>query len=143
VDFKKGWLEKREYERVKDVLKIMYCPVDSDTAEVSDDYRDTTVEKIIQDKKTSQYVQAMTEDISKGGLSIVTDENMESGQKIIIDMFLPQMSKPVKILCEVRHVDPTSKGSTTHRAGLKIVSMSKTDIKRLETHIMGLRFGRA
>jgi c-di-GMP-binding flagellar brake protein YcgR len=117
--------------------------VDSDTAEVSDDYRDTTVEKIIQDKKTSQYVQAMTEDISKGGLSIVTDENMESGQKIIIDMFLPQMSKPVKILCEVRHVDPAPKGSTTHRAGLKIVSMSKTDIKRLENHIMGLKFGRA
>ncbi len=138
---KKGWLERREFERVKDVLKIAYYPVTSDSDIASDDYKDTTIDKIKSGRFGSSFTQAFTEDISKGGLSIATAESLHEGQKIILDMFLPKILKPVKILAEVRHVEQSLKGSGTYKAGLKIVSISKSDLKRIENHIFTLKNG--
>ena len=137
----KGWLEKRQYERVQDVLKVVYYPLIGTANDIvdSDDFRDTTLEKITSDKTKSSYIQTITEDISKGGLSIITSKPLGVKQLVIIDLFLPRISKPIKILTEVRNIESV-KGSGSHKAGLKILSISKSDLKRIETHIMELKF---
>ena len=133
----KGWLEHREYTRVRDVLKIVYYPIEgtgSQTAS-SDDYKDTTIEKLAADRSRNTYIKAMTEDISKGGLSILTDKPLALNQHVIIDLFLPRIMKPIKLLAEVRNIESTSKAS--FKAGLKIISISKSDLSRIENHLAG------
>jgi len=141
MEMQKGYLYKRQYERVPDVLKIVYYPVYESASKVlnSDDYKDTTIEKLKSKNGASSFIQAMTEDISKGGMSIATDVPLSIGMHIIIDLFLPRVSKPVKILAEVRNVEKSIKSSSSYKAGLKIISISKSDLKRIEARIMELK----
>jgi|DewCreStandDraft_4_1066084.scaffolds.fasta_scaffold22792_4 c-di-GMP-binding flagellar brake protein YcgR len=140
MEMKKGWLYKRQYERVPDVLKVLYYPIkESKQVLNSDDYKDTTIEKITKTGGASSFIQAMTEDISKGGLSIVSETPLAIGQHIIIDLFLPRLANPVKILAEVRNIEKNIKGSSSYKAGLKIISISKSDLKRIESRIMEIK----
>jgi len=140
MEMKKGWLYKRQYERVPDVLKVLYYPIkESKQVLNSDDYKDTTIEKITKTGGASSFIQAMTEDISKGGLSIVSETPLTIGQHIIIDLFLPRLANPVKILAEVRNIEKNIKGSSSYKAGLKIISISKSDLKRIELRIMEIK----
>jgi Tfp pilus assembly protein PilZ len=82
----------------------------------------------------------MTEDISKGGLSIITDKPLAMGQLVIIDLYLPEMPSPVKLLSEVRNIDTHVKGAATYKAGVKILSVSKSDLKKIENRIYELKF---
>ncbi|MCX8094321.1 MAG: PilZ domain-containing protein [Candidatus Goldbacteria bacterium] len=143
MEMQKGWLYKRQYERVPDVLKVLYYPVKDSVASVlnSEDYKDTTIEKITQKGGASSLIQAMTEDISKGGLSILTEEPLSVGQHIIIDLFLPKVKNPIKILAEVRNIEKSVKSSSSYKAGLKIISISKSDLKRIESRIMEIKLG--
>jgi hypothetical protein len=140
MDAEKGWLQKREFERVSNSLKVCFYPVDSASAQKtieSDDYKDTTVEKIMTGNTQSSLVQAITDDISKGGLSIISEKEISVGQYLIIDLFLPKLSKPVKLLTEVRNIE---KAGATYKAGLKTVSVSKSDLRRIENHIAASKF---
>ena len=94
----KGWLEQRQYERVQDVLKIVYYPLIGTAEDIADseDYKDTTLDKLKGDRTRHSYIQAMTDDISKGGLSILTDKPLGIKQLVIVDLFLPKISKPIK-----------------------------------------------
>lgn len=137
MDVQKGWLEVRQFERVKDTLKVVYYPLkkDSNAAE-AEEYKNTTIDKIMSDITASSYTRAMTDDISKGGLSISCSSPLETGQHVVIDLFLPKISKPVKILTEVRNIE---RSGDTYKAGLKTISISKSDLSRIEEHINSLK----
>ena len=137
MDVQKGWLEQRSTERVSNTLKVVYYPLKKDSvAAGTDEYKDTTIEKIQADFTVNSYIQAMTDDISKGGLSITVNEPLELGQHMIIDLFLPKISKPVKILTEVRNLEKTG---GTYKAGLKTLSISKSDLSRIEQHLNNIK----
>lgn len=139
----KGWLEKqRKHERVQDILKIVFYPVEgtAEQAVSSDDYKDTTVEALALRKSGIPVLNAMTDDISKGGLSIITDKPLAMAQLVVIDLYLPGISSPVKLLAEVRNIDTHVKGAATYKAGVRILSVSKSDLKKIENHIYELKF---
>lgn len=141
MSFNKGWLEKREFERVKSVLKIIYYIVDDknkDNVIKSIDYKDTTLDNLKNTLK-NPVLNAITEDISKGGLAIITEKPLSIGQNVIIDLYLPRLSKPIKLLTEVKNVNDYVKGAGTYRAGLKIISISKSDLQRIENHILEIK----
>jgi c-di-GMP-binding flagellar brake protein YcgR len=141
----KGWLEKqRQFERIQDVLKIVYYPVEGTAEQVTatDDYKDTTMEKLSAGKSNNSYINAITDDISKGGMSILTDKPLSLKQLVVIDLFLPKISKPIKLLAEVRNVDSVIKGAASFKAGVKILSVSKSDLKIIDNHILSLKFER-
>ncbi|MFW6211201.1 MAG: PilZ domain-containing protein [bacterium] len=138
---KKGWLEKREFTRLKDTIKVVYYPVD-DTRGIgsnSSDYKNTTIEMLKNVQHRGSLINAITEDISRGGLSILSGEPLQKGQKIIVDLFISSVQKPVKILSEVCHVEKNIKGASAYRAGLKILSLSRSDISRIQDHILKLK----
>lgn len=143
MNMEKGWLEKqRQFERVQDILKISYYPIEGTAEQITatEDYKDTTVEKMASIKSKNSYINAMTDDISKGGMSILTDKPLALKQLVVIDLFLPRISKPIKLLAEVRNVDAAIKGAASYKAGVRILSMSKSDLKRIENHIISLKF---
>ncbi len=133
----KGWLEKRKFERVEDVLKIIYYPLIGTAADIvdSDEYKDTKLEQIVGDRTRHSYIKAMTDDISKGGLSILTDKPLAIKQLVVIDLFLPRLAKPLKFLTEVRNLEGI-KGGSSFNAGVKIIAIRKSDLSRIEAHIM-------
>jgi c-di-GMP-binding flagellar brake protein YcgR len=98
------------------------------------------VEKLANTKSGNSYINAMTDDISKGGMSILTNKPLALKQLVVIDLFLPKISKPIKLLAEVRNVDSAIKGAASYKAGVRILSMSKSDLKRIENHILSLKF---
>ncbi len=134
TEIKKGWLERREFQRVKDVLKVTYYRAAGETPELSDDYKDTTVEKL-QMVQGNRIISSMTDDVSRGGLAIITDENLTQGDKLIIDLYITHAASPVKLLAEVMRLEGLLKGNNSTKAGLKIISISKNDLKRLESHL--------
>lgn len=138
--FNKGWLERREFERIKDILKVAFYEVNDENGKVSlsEDYKHTTLEKLAA-SGIGGFVQAMTEDISAGGMSIISDVEISQGQKLIIDLFLPRFSKPLKILAEAKHVEKSIKGTASYRAGLKILSISQADLAKIEKRILELK----
>ncbi len=140
MNFNKGWLERREFERVKDLLKVAFYTINDEGGKVSlsDDYKHTTPEKLTA-SKIGGFIQAMTEDISTGGMSIISDTEIKQGQKLIIDLFLPRFSKPLKLLAEAKHIENNIKGSASYRAGLKIISISKADLAKIENRILELK----
>jgi hypothetical protein len=143
MNMEKGWLEKqRQHERVQDILKIVFYPIEGTADQVvsTEDYRDTTIEKLSNERSNHSIINAMTDDISKGGLSILTDRPLALGQLVVIDLFLPKISRPVKILAEVRNIDSQIKGAASYKAGVRILSVSKSDLKRMENHILELKF---
>lgn len=140
MEINKGWLERREFERVKDVLKVVYYPIENKEEIIkSDDYRDTTMENLKLSPGKNPLVNAITEDISKGGLAILTDKPLSLGQLVIIDLFLPRLAKPIKLLTEVKNIESHIKGAGSYRAGLKIISVSKSDLQRIENYILEIK----
>ena len=141
MDAKKGWLEKREFARIKDVLKIAYYPVDDALGSISNspDYKNTTIDMLKNVQHRGSLINAITEDISQGGLSILSEEPLKKGQKVIIDLFVCSIQKPVKLFAEVCYVENNVKGASNYRAGLKIISLSKSDLERIQNHILNLK----
>jgi c-di-GMP-binding flagellar brake protein YcgR len=142
MTMEKGWLEKqRQFERIRDVLKIVYYPLEGTAEQITaqEDYKDTTIEKLEQNRTSHSLINAMTDDVSQGGMAILTDKPLALKQLVVIDLFLPSVSKPVKLLAEVRNVENV-KGAATFKAGVRIISVSKSDLKRIENHIMERKF---
>lgn len=135
MDAEKGWLSKRKFERISDTLKVAFYPIESGSMLItSDDYKDTTIDKLVDPTKHTTLINAMTEDISQGGLSITSEKQMVKGQQLVIDLFFPKFNKPAKLLAEIRMVESNTPGS--YRYGLQILSISKSDLSRIEQHIM-------
>ena len=83
----------------------------------------------------NRIISSMTDDVSRGGLAIITDENLTQGDKLIIDLYITHAASPVKLLAEVMRLEGLLKGNNSTKAGLKIISISKNDLKRLESHL--------
>lgn len=137
----KGWLYKRQHESIPEILKVIYYPITEPASNVlnSEDYKDTTIEKLTSPGRASSFIQTITEDISKGVMSISTDNLLSIGQHIIIDVFLPKVANPIKILAKVQNIEKSIKGTSSYKAELKIISISKSDLKRIETKIMKIK----
>lgn len=143
MNMEKGWLEKqRQFERIQDILKISYSPIEGTAEQITatEDYKDTTVEKLASGRSKNSYLNAMTDDISKGGMSILTDKPLALKQLVVIDLFLSKLSKPIKLLAEVRNVETAIKSAASYKAGVKILSVSKSDLRRIENHLLELKF---
>jgi hypothetical protein len=70
---------------------------------------------------------ALTQDVSAGGARLITDEPLEAGQQVELEIKLPDFDQPVVCTAEVVQSQPldTRKGhETSAETRVKIVSMS-------------------
>jgi hypothetical protein len=60
MDVQKGWLEQRSTERISNTLKVVYYPLKKGSVvAATEEYKDTTIEKIQADFTASSYIQAI------------------------------------------------------------------------------------
>lgn len=140
----RGTIEQRKFERIVSQLQIKYYVVDNAYAEqlkTEAAYKDTSLEKLASIQRPSTVLTGVTDNISQGGLSLVSETPLALGTNVVCDITVPTLPRPLRALAEVvrsdsndgRVVDRTQK---VYKAGLKIIAINKDDLTRIENYII-------
>jgi c-di-GMP-binding flagellar brake protein YcgR len=144
VEASRGTIEQRKFERITSTLQIKYYIVEKDYAEkLKEDsaYKDSTLEKLSKIDRPNTPMTGVTENISQGGLELITEQPVSLGTHVLCDITLPKMTQPLRALTEVVRTDSREgrvidRTLSTYRAGLKIIAINKDDLKRIENFII-------
>ena len=141
---RRGTIEKRQFERIVSQLQIKYYVVDNAYAEqlkTEAAYKDSSPEKLAAMQRPATALTGMTEDISKGGLSLVSETPLAVGTYVVCDITVPTLPRPLRALAEVVRSDSkdgrvVDRTQTVYKAGLKILAINKDDFTRIENYII-------
>ena len=141
---RKGTIEQRKFERLVATLQIKYYVVDDKYAEqlkLESAYKDTTLEQLMATARPSTVLSGVTENISQGGLSLVSDVPMAMGTHVVCDITMPNRPRPLRALAEVVRTDSkdgriVDRSASTYKVGLKILAINKDDLTRIENYII-------
>ena len=135
-----GWMEKRQHERVVATLKIGYRLIESKDKKkllTDESYRTTTADQLPGLSQVSPIYEAVTKDISAGGLCIVSEQEAPLGTVLEVSLQLPNYQTSLKFLAEVVRVDAmTEMGRTLQRWGVKTLAINKEDVTRMEAYLI-------
>ncbi len=140
----KGILEQRKHERIVATMQIKYYIVEKEYAEKlarESAYKDTRVEHLRDLPMPRTMLSGVTENISVGGLALVTEQPIALGTCVVVDLTIPNLPLPLRALAEVVRSESDSgqvvdKTIRSYRSGLKIVAINKDDMKRIENYII-------
>lgn len=140
----RGTIEKRQYERIVSQLQIKYYVVDNAYAEQLKGeaaYKDTTLEKLATAQRPTNVLAGMTENISSGGLALVSEQPLAIGTYCVCDITVPSLPRPMRALAEVVRSDSkdgrvVDRTQTVYKSGLKIIAINKDDLVRIENFII-------
>jgi hypothetical protein len=142
MGMKKGWVEKRQHERVVATVKVEYRLVDDkDSKKVLEnvDYKNTTVEQMPALSHKSSLYHAVTKDISLGGLALLGDNEFPIGAVVEIGLHLPRYESVLKFLAKVVRTESfIEMGRTIHRAGVQTIAINRDDLNKIEKYIIAL-----
>ncbi len=137
---KTGWVEKRQHERVVATIKISYRVIEEKYAKAvlsQESYRSTTAEQLPGLSQVSPIYEAVTKDISLGGLSVVSDQLLPKGTVVEVGLTLPNYQTTLKFLAEIVHAEPfTEMGRTLQRSGVRTLAINKEDVTRMEKFLI-------
>jgi uncharacterized protein (TIGR02266 family) len=91
-------------------------------------------------KDGQSYIEAYTDNLSRGGLFIKTANPLEQGQKFLLKLQLPGLSDPMKIQCEVAWVrkQRTESMAGSEGMGVKFDEMDPKVKEKLDHYIQAL-----
>lgn len=131
---KSGWVEKRQHERVLTSLKVEYRLVEGSAKKAlkHEHYSDTSLEQVFQMAQKSPVHQAVTRDISIGGMALVGEQAFPMGAVVEVGLHLPYYKTQLKFVAEVvRSESFVEMQQTYYRSGLKILAINKADIEHI------------
>jgi hypothetical protein len=142
--YNKGTIEQRTFERLVATLQIKYYVVDDKYAEqlkTEAAYKDTTMEQLMAVQRPSTVLAGVTENISVGGLSLVSDVPMAMGTHVVCDITMPNLPRPLRALADVVRTDSkdgriVDRTAQTYKVGLRIIAINKDDLTRIENYII-------
>lgn len=125
-------------------MQIKYYIVEKDYAEklqADAAYKDTTLDALSKMDRPNTPLQGVTDNISSGGLALVTDTPVAMGTHVVCDITMPNLPRPLRALAEVVRTDSkegrvVDRTMSTYRSGLKIIAINKDDLKRIENYII-------
>ena len=139
MEKKSGWVEKRKFERVVATLKMEYQIVSGPEAKKllsHEHYQQTTVDQLPELSQKSSVYQAVTKDISAGGLALMSQQPLQKGMLLEVSLHLPHYKTILKFLAEIRHVQTlVEMGRTLFQAGIQIMAINKADVERISDYV--------
>jgi hypothetical protein len=140
----RGTIEQRKYERIVSQLQIKFYVIDGAYAQqlrTEAAYKDTHLDKLSASLRPSTALTGVTENISQGGLSLVSDQPLAIGTMVICDITVPSLPRPLRALAEVAHSDSkdgriVDRTVSIYKSGLKIIAINKDDLTRIENYII-------
>lgn len=140
MDKKSGWVEKRKFERIVATLKMEYQIVSGPETKkllAHEHYQETTVDHLPKLSQKSSLYEAVTKDISMGGLALVSQQALQAGMVLEVSLHLPNFKTILKFLAEIRHVQTTVEmGRTLFQAGIQIMAINKADVEKMEDYLL-------
>jgi uncharacterized protein (TIGR02266 family) len=93
-------------------------------------------------KDRQSFVKAYTDNISKGGLFIRTDQPLNEGEQFLLKLQLPDLSEPIKINCEVSwRREQNNAEQKPPGMGVKFFEMDKRDKQLLLQYFQSIQEG--
>ena len=125
-------------------MQIKYYIVEKEYADKlkeEESYKDSSVEKLAKLDRPGSPLSGISDNISSGGLQLISDQPMSLGTHVVCDITLPKLPLPLRALAEVVRTDSregrvVDRTISTYRSGLKIISINKDDLKRIENYII-------
>jgi c-di-GMP-binding flagellar brake protein YcgR len=136
-----GWMEKRQFERIDASIKVTYFLVPkSELVKILSDpaYRESSADHLPELSKKSATFNAVTRDLSMGGMSLVGQEAFPADSALEIHLYLPGYPTPITLIAEVIRVlaESSSSNGSTFRAGIKILAINRQDVVRLDKFLL-------
>ena len=131
---KSGWVEKRQHERVLTSLKVEYRLIEGNAKKAlkHENYSGTSLEQVLSMAPRSPVHQAVTKDLSVGGMALVGEQGFPVGAIVEVGLQLPHYKTQLKFVAEVmRSENFTEMQRTYFRSGLKILAINKADIDHI------------
>jgi hypothetical protein len=140
----RGTIEQRKFERIVSQLQIKFYIIDNayaDQLRTEAAYKDTTLDRLGAALRPNTALTGVTENISQGGLSLVSDQPLAIGTMVVCDVTVPNLPRPLRVLAEVARSDSNDgrvvdKSMSIYKSGLKIIAMNKDDLTRIENYII-------
>jgi c-di-GMP-binding flagellar brake protein YcgR len=131
-------------ERAPANMQIKFYVVDQEYADkllTESAYKDTLLDSSGNFKTPKAMLTGVTENISTGGLALVSEQPMAIGTQVVVDITMPKMPQSLRALAEVVRSDSESgrvvdRTVSTYRAGLKLLAINKDDLRRIENYIV-------
>lgn len=104
--------ERRKYNRYDELLKVTLCP--------------------------SKYLfehDALSHDISEGGICLFTNYKIEIDQPIKLKIYLPELKKPVLTLGKVIRRNETNDAQFSYLLGIQFTKISPEDHHKITNHL--------
>ena len=96
-----------------------------------------TLTLMFKDRKS--FVKAYTDNISKGGLFIMTERPLKQGEQFLLKLQVPDLPEPIKLNCEVSWVrEQTDTEKRPPGMGIKFYKMTKKDNQVLNQYFQTL-----
>jgi len=96
-----------------------------------------TLSLMFKDRKS--FVKAYTDNISKGGLFIMTERPLKQGEQFLLKLQVPDLPEPIKLNCEVSWVrEQTDTEKRPPGMGIKFYKMTKKDNQVLNQYFQTL-----
>jgi type IV pilus assembly protein PilZ len=90
-------------------------------------------------KDRQSFVKAYTDNISKGGLFIMTERPLKEGEQFLLKLQVPDLPEPIKVNCEVSWVrEQTDTEKWPPGMGVKFCKMTKKDNQVLNQYFQTL-----
>lgn len=140
----RGTIEQRKFERIVSQLHIKYYVIDGAYAEqlrTEAAYKDTTLDKLTASMRPSTALSGVTDNISQGGLALVSEQPLAIGTMVVCDITVPNLPRPMRVLAEVARSDSKDgrvidRTMSIYKSGLKIIAVNKDDLTRIENYII-------
>jgi len=135
---KSGWVEKRQHERVLTSLKVEYRLIEGNPKKIlkHEHYSDTGLDQVLTLAAKSPVHQAVTKDISVGGMALVGEQGFPVGSIVEVGLQLPHYKTQLKFLAEVMRSESfVEMQRTFFRSGLKILAINKADIDHISRYL--------
>ena len=129
-------LDKRNFERFRTRLQVRYRQLgETEVATLLHDgsYAPTSSEKG-RSKETKDLFKVITDDVSQGGLRIVSPVPIAIGVVMAVELHLPEIPLPIAALAEVVWISENPGGG--HACGLRFTQINKTDLTKLERFLL-------
>jgi len=96
-----------------------------------------TLSLMFKDRKS--FIKAYTDNISKGGLFIMTERPLKQGEQFLLKLQVPDLPEPIKLNCEVSWVrEQTDTEKRPPGMGIKFCKMTKKDNQVLNQYFQTL-----
>jgi c-di-GMP-binding flagellar brake protein YcgR len=104
--------EKRRYFRLKDTLNVVRCPV-----------------------KYLFESNALTRDISEGGICILTPHKMEIGERIELGIYVPESKTPILATGKIVRRNETNDPNYPFILGIEFIKINPEERNKILEHI--------